>query len=392
MDKPRVCSLPAAGVRHALPVALEPARHQLHQDDVRDAVASRAMETGLVRGDCHAAEALMGLERGSLRPAHSIPCKKRPVSGCEHPALQALHALPTATASCANAVSSASIAVFTVSPVFLAAGNSPACSPARSSSWEMLSPAASPTRSWTSSPDEYLAWPGATGAQENALLDAAKRLAALDTVLTSPSSPNPAKTPRLASTPSISPHATTASTTAASAPQAAPARKLSDFSIEHILRGVGPVGAAGTIQRGQMPSEVSDGTDGTLGTHSTDGSRSPTVPEGFDWLQCTRYRPPKLPRKYIWNSTDMQSGIEVAMASYRLHVQCAGTRRREGPAQRRLGRNPRIPFSAHQVAVMEGRFRQCHYLSSADVAELSEKLELSENRVSLAPSPGAAHA
>ncbi|KAK3923636.1 Segmentation polarity homeobox protein engrailed [Frankliniella fusca] len=80
--------------------------------------------------------------------------------------------------------------------------------------------------------------------------------------------------------------------------------------------------------------------------------RSPAhQPDGhFEWLQCTRYRPPKLPR----------------------------SRRRDGPAQRRL---PRIPFSLQQVAVLEARFSTSQYLSSADVSELSAQLELPEARV-----------
>ncbi|KAK3931722.1 Homeobox protein MSX-1 [Frankliniella fusca] len=109
------------------------------------------------------------------------------------------------------------------------------------------------------------------------------------------------------------------------------ARKQSDFSIEHILRGAGTP---------RCPSPRSP-------AHQPDGH--------FEWLQCTRYRPPKLPR----------------------------SRRRDGPAQRRLGRNPRIPFSPQQVAVLEARFFRSHYLSSADVAELSAQLELSETRVKI---------
>ncbi|KAF4517435.1 hypothetical protein B566_EDAN005044 [Ephemera danica] len=75
----------------------------------------------------------------------------------------------------------------------------------------------------------------------------------------------------------------------------------------------------------------------------------------FEWLQCTRYRPPRLPR----------------------------SRRREGAQRRKLGRNPRIPFSSAQVSVLEQRFRRGHYLSSADVAELASFLALSETRVKI---------
>jgi homeobox protein MSX len=60
----------------------------------------------------------------------------------------------------------------------------------------------------------------------------------------------------------------------------------------------------------------------------------------------------------------------------------AGTRRKEGTQKRKLGRNPRIPFSSSQVSVLEQRFKQSQYLSSSDVAELANYLNLSETRVS----------
>ncbi|XP_078590040.1 uncharacterized protein LOC144870171 [Branchiostoma floridae x Branchiostoma japonicum] len=75
----------------------------------------------------------------------------------------------------------------------------------------------------------------------------------------------------------------------------------------------------------------------------------------FSWLQCTRYKPPKLPR----------------------------AKRKDGSKKRKLGRNPRVPFSAHQVATLESKFRRTHYLSSVDVSELSVALNLSENRVKI---------
>lgn len=60
-----------------------------------------------------------------------------------------------------------------------------------------------------------------------------------------------------------------------------------------------------------------------------------------------------------------------------------GTKKsKEGSKKRKLGRNPRIPFTQHQVALLEQKFRHTHYLSSVDVAELSAALNLTENRVS----------
>ncbi|XP_066940714.1 LOW QUALITY PROTEIN: uncharacterized protein [Macrobrachium rosenbergii] len=75
----------------------------------------------------------------------------------------------------------------------------------------------------------------------------------------------------------------------------------------------------------------------------------------FQWLQCTRYHPPKLPR----------------------------VKRREGGQKRKLGRNPRVPFSSTQLAALEARFNQSQYLSSCDVADLSALLNLTETRVKI---------
>ena len=59
-----------------------------------------------------------------------------------------------------------------------------------------------------------------------------------------------------------------------------------------------------------------------------------------------------------------------------------GIKKKDGVRKRKLGRNPRVPFTQHQVAVLEHKFRQTHYLSSVDVAELSAALNLTETRVS----------
>ncbi|XP_005099856.1 homeobox protein MSH-D-like [Aplysia californica] len=75
----------------------------------------------------------------------------------------------------------------------------------------------------------------------------------------------------------------------------------------------------------------------------------------YQWLQCTRYHPPKLQR----------------------------SKKNEGTKKRKLGRNPRVPFTQHQVVVLEEKFRRTHYLSSMDVAELSAALSLTETRVKI---------
>lgn len=60
----------------------------------------------------------------------------------------------------------------------------------------------------------------------------------------------------------------------------------------------------------------------------------------------------------------------------------AGIRKNECVRRRRLGRNPRIPFSTEQVTILERKFRSSPYLSNSDVAHLSKCLQLSESRVS----------
>lgn len=60
-----------------------------------------------------------------------------------------------------------------------------------------------------------------------------------------------------------------------------------------------------------------------------------------------------------------------------------GQRRKEGVVRRKLGRNPRIPFSSSQIAFLEAKFLQTPYLSSSDVTQLAGYLKLTETRVCL---------
>lgn len=71
------------------------------------------------------------------------------------------------------------------------------------------------------------------------------------------------------------------------------------------------------------------------------------------WLQYTRYRPPKLPRK--------------SLAERRI--------------KRRAGDHPRIPFSSSQLQVLEDRYRRCAYLTRSEVAEMSAMLKLPQIKV-----------
>lgn len=72
------------------------------------------------------------------------------------------------------------------------------------------------------------------------------------------------------------------------------------------------------------------------------------------WLQCTRYRPPKIPRKSFVGKI----------------------------CKRRPASHPRIPFSSFQLDVLEEKYKNDAYLSRKDVIQLSTTLRLPHSRVS----------
>ena len=82
--------------------------------------------------------------------------------------------------------------------------------------------------------------------------------------------------------------------------------------------------------------------------------RSKILGKELPWLRCTRYSPPKLPRR-------PSAGKQV---------------------KRRLGSQPRIPFTKLQIQVLEEKYRISAYLSRKDVIQLAENLNLPQNRVS----------
>ncbi|KAG8323536.1 hypothetical protein J6590_001248 [Homalodisca vitripennis] len=61
----------------------------------------------------------------------------------------------------------------------------------------------------------------------------------------------------------------------------------------------------------------------------------------------------------------------------------SGSKKKEGSVRRKLGRNPRIPFSAAQVEVLEDKYRASPYLSASDVSHLSTLLRLSDTRIKI---------
>ncbi|XP_014224484.1 homeobox protein MSX-2 [Trichogramma pretiosum] len=77
--------------------------------------------------------------------------------------------------------------------------------------------------------------------------------------------------------------------------------------------------------------------------------------EELTWLRCTRYRPPKLPRK--------------SSANKRL--------------KRKPGSHPRIPFTTYQLETLENKYKTSAYLSRKDVVHLSELLNLPQSRIKI---------
>ncbi|XP_047098915.1 paired box protein Pax-6-like [Schistocerca piceifrons] len=98
-------------------------------------------------------------------------------------------------------------------------------------------------------------------------------------------------------------------------------------------------------------------------SHPQEGSRQPTPPThqpDFQWLHCTRYRPPKLPR----TRRNVEDGDQMQR-------------------QRRLGRTPRVPFYRWQVTLLEQQYQRHNYLSTTAISELAAMLQLSYNRVKI---------
>ncbi|XP_055715528.1 homeobox protein MSH-D-like [Phlebotomus papatasi] len=128
--------------------------------------------------------------------------------------------------------------------------------------------------------------------------------------------------------------------------------KQSDFSIDHILNRAGE-----NVRRRHEIQEVSfiDQWQGCSSQYHPEKSvdlHSHTP--HLNWLQYTRYHPPKLPRPL-----------------------------RLGPVKRTPGRLPRVPFTVEQLAALEEAYRVSTYLSSEDANNLAQKLNLSCVRVKI---------
>ncbi|XP_077287739.1 homeobox protein H17-like [Arctopsyche grandis] len=85
-----------------------------------------------------------------------------------------------------------------------------------------------------------------------------------------------------------------------------------------------------------------------------DYERSDYQPYTFQWLNCTRYHPPKLPRPY-----------------------------KKETAKRQPGRHPRIPFTALQIETLEKSYKNSQYLCPDEIVKLSQQLDLSDTRIKI---------
>lgn len=73
--------------------------------------------------------------------------------------------------------------------------------------------------------------------------------------------------------------------------QLAASRRKTDFSIDGLL--------SDSASYGRLARATSPGLVANAGGDSLTGCREREPSSSFEWLQCSRYRPPKLPRKFL---------------------------------------------------------------------------------------------
>ncbi|XP_075160132.1 uncharacterized protein LOC142233184 [Haematobia irritans] len=136
---------------------------------------------------------------------------------------------------------------------------------------------------------------------------------------------------------------------------------MSDFSIEYILNRAGEKydgtnGSVGVMKR-EHRQRYHPYEQGQHDQHQFQCSPQNAFMEQIpvlDWLQYTRYHPPKLQRTL-----------------------------RQGPAKRTPGRLPRIPFTPTQLQALESAYKASNYLSAEDANKLADSLELTNTRVKI---------
>ncbi|RWS31052.1 Homeobox protein GHOX-7-like protein [Leptotrombidium deliense] len=66
--------------------------------------------------------------------------------------------------------------------------------------------------------------------------------------------------------------------------------------------------------------------------------------------------------------------------SMKCTLDCTSEQSSNSGKRKAANRGPRIPFTSNQIAALERKFKDTHYLSSCEVVELSEALDLTEAR------------
>ncbi|XP_037943406.1 homeobox protein MSX-1 [Teleopsis dalmanni] len=133
---------------------------------------------------------------------------------------------------------------------------------------------------------------------------------------------------------------------------------MTDFSIDYILnrageKYIGTNASVGVIQRIRIKSyHPYNNINQNIPTD--DMQQNYEQLPLYNWLQYTRYHPPKLPRS----------------------LRC-------GPAKRTPGRLPRIPFTPAQLHALENAYRVSNYLSAEDANKLAASLDLTNTRVKI---------
>ncbi|KXJ23846.1 homeobox protein MSX-1 [Exaiptasia diaphana] len=130
-----------------------------------------------------------------------------------------------------------------------------------------------------------------------------------------------------------------------------PDKPFLSFSIENILRKDSFGARRSNPVQSRIACVHSKKTSQNDATDKTNESIFVRLP----WLSYTRYCPPKIPR----------------------------SKSRKGTRKHKLDRNPRIPFSSNQLAALEAKFVESHYLSSSEVRQLSTLLSVTEHRVKI---------
>ncbi|XP_028901670.2 homeobox protein MSH-D [Zeugodacus cucurbitae] len=154
---------------------------------------------------------------------------------------------------------------------------------------------------------------------------------------------------------------------------------MSDFSIDYILhrageRYIGTNASIGIVERIKLEEqhrrqrgaydtyqsgvavELANMAAGVVDAHTLGAFNHERVAQMpmFDWLQYTRYHPPRLPRSL-----------------------------RQPPAKRTPGRLPRIPFTPTQLEALESAYRAANYLSAEEANQLAASLVLTNTRVKI---------